>query len=94
MDALLTETFGFSYVHKRHLVTDSFSVTNWILSHQRHMDTSWQKRLYPKSFEFSIIIRDIWLYMSCDMCIQQCGILTSIVSDEPVHPPFKLGNSE
>ena len=25
---------------------------------------------------------------------QQCGILTSVDSDEPVHPPFKLRNSK
>ena len=25
---------------------------------------------------------------------QKCGILTSVDSDEPVQPPFKLGNSK
>ena len=30
--------------------------------------------------------------MACDN--QQCGILTSVDSDEPVEPPFKLRNSE
>ena len=29
--------------------------------------------------------------MTCDF--QQCGILTSVDSDEPVKPPFKLRNS-
>ena len=29
--------------------------------------------------------------MSCDF--QQCGILTSVGSEEPVQPPFKLRNS-
>ena len=32
--------------------------------------------------------------MSCDMYFQQCGILTSVDSDEPVQPPFKLRNSK
>ena len=27
-------------------------------------------------------------------CFQQCGILTSVDSDEPVPPPFKLINSK
>ena len=26
------------------------------------------------------------------MCFQQCGILTSVDSDEPVQPPFKLSD--
>ena len=30
--------------------------------------------------------------MTCDF--QQCGILTSVDSDEPVQPPFKLINSK
>ena len=30
--------------------------------------------------------------MTCDF--QQCGILTSVDSDESVHPPFKLRNSK
>ena len=29
---------------------------------------------------------------TCDF--QQCGILTSVDSDEPVQPPFKLRNSK
>ena len=29
---------------------------------------------------------------TCDF--QQCDILTSVDSDEPVHPPFKLRNSK
>ena len=33
----------------------------------------------------------IWA-VTCDS--QQCGILTSIDSDEPVQPPFELGNSK
>ena len=33
----------------------------------------------------------IWA-VTCDF--QQCGILTSADSDEPVHPPFKLRNSK
>ena len=28
--------------------------------------------------------------MSRDMIFQQCGILTSVDSDEPVKPPFRL----
>ena len=32
------------------------------------------------------------LAMACDF--QQCGILTSVDSDEPVEPTFKLRNSE
>ena len=31
----------------------------------------------------------IWA-ATCDF--QQCGILTSVDSDEPVQPPFKIGN--
>ena len=30
--------------------------------------------------------------LDCDL--QQCGILTSVDSDEPVQPPFKLRNSK
>ena len=30
--------------------------------------------------------------MTCDF--QQCGILTSVDSDEPMQPPFKLRNSK
>ena len=30
--------------------------------------------------------------MACDF--QQCGILSSADSDEPVQPPFKLRNSK
>ena len=30
--------------------------------------------------------------MTCDL--QQCGILTSVDSDEPVQPPFKLQSSK
>ena len=30
--------------------------------------------------------------MTCDF--QRCGILTSVDSDEPVQPPFKLRNSK
>ena len=30
--------------------------------------------------------------MTCDF--QKCGILTSVDSDEPVQPPFKLRNSK
>ena len=30
--------------------------------------------------------------MTCDF--QQCGILTSVDSDEPVQPPVKLRNSK
>ena len=36
-------------------------------------------------------IHDIWA-VTCDF--QQCGILTSVDSDEPVQPPFKLRNSK
>ena len=32
--------------------------------------------------------------LSLDLDFQQCGILTSIDSDEPVQPPFKLRNSK
>ena len=32
------------------------------------------------------------LYETCDF--QQCGILTSVDSYEPVQPPFKLRNSK
>ena len=34
------------------------------------------------------------IHFSRDMCFQQCGILTSVDSDEPVQPPFKLRNSK
>ena len=33
-------------------------------------------------------------YLSRDMCFQQCGILTSVDSDEAVQPPFKHRNSK
>ena len=43
-----------------------------------------------------LLILDIPLVMirasACDF--QQCGILTSVDSDEPVQPPFKLRNSK
>ena len=32
------------------------------------------------------------LYINCDF--QQCGILTSVDSDEALQPPFKLRNSK
>ena len=32
--------------------------------------------------------------MSCDSDFQQCVILTSVDSDEPVQPPVKLRNSK
>ena len=32
--------------------------------------------------------------VSGDIDFQQCGILTSVDSDEPVHPTFKLINSK
>ena len=34
--------------------------------------------------------------LSSDMCFpnNECGILTSVDSDEPVQSPFKLGNSK
>ena len=34
---------------------------------------------------------NIWA-VTCDF--QQCGILTSVDSDEPVQPPFKLRSSK
>ena len=34
-------------------------------------------------------------HLSCDNCdFQQCGILTTVDSDEPVQPPLKLRNSK
>ena len=38
--------------------------------------------------DFSKIVYMSWIYG-----FQQCGILTSEDSDEPVQPPFKLRNS-
>ena len=32
--------------------------------------------------------------LSCGIDFQQCGILTSVDSDDPVQPPFKLSNSK
>ena len=32
--------------------------------------------------------------MSCDSDFQQCGIFTSVDSDQPVQPPLKLRNSK
>ena len=43
-------------------------------------------RLYLYPWHVSI------LAVTCDF--HQCGILTSVDSDEPVQPPFKLGNSK
>ena len=34
------------------------------------------------------------LYYQLSRDFQQCGILTSVDSDEPVQPPFKLRNSK
>ena len=42
----------------------------------------------------SRLILDGYGRMSRDMWLQQCGILTSVDSDEPVQPPFKLINSK
>ena len=39
----------------------------------------------------STLLKCMWA-MTCDF--QQCGILTSVDSDEPVQHPFKLGTSE
>ena len=41
-----------------------------------------------KVMEFCFLIR----VATCDL--QQCDILTSVDSDEPVQPPFKLRNSK
>ena len=40
-------------------------------------------------------MNEIWLspIMAAKTCdFQQCGILTSVDSDEPVQPPFRLRN--
>ena len=34
------------------------------------------------------------IYLAVTYDFQQCGILTSVNSDEPVQPPFKLRNSK
>ena len=41
---------------------------------------------------FNIRTNPIFQYLSHDIWFQQCGILTSVDSDEPVQPPFKLRN--
>ena len=42
-------------------------------------------------YEFYMYVKYIWA-ATCDF--QQCGIYTSVDSDEPVQPPFKLRNSK
>ena len=48
-----------------------------------HIYIKMQKRLFSCSFIN---------FTTCDL--QQCGILTSVDSDKPVQPPFKLRNSK
>ena len=43
--------------------------------------------LEPKENTFNLLSHMIWA-MACDF--QQCGILTSVDSDEPVQPPLSL----
>ena len=51
------------------------------------------KVLCVNSHLFQNLLRPIEIEnKSCDF--QQCGILTSVDSDEPVQPPFKLRNSK
>ena len=42
--------------------------------------------------EYSYKLQLFSMSRACDF--QQCGILTSVDSDEPVHPTFKLRNSQ
>ena len=38
------------------------------------------------------LVNDYIWHVACDF--QQCGILISVDSDEPVQPPFKLRNAK
>ena len=44
--------------------------------------------------EHNIFILNIQTYNTAACEFQQCGILTSVDSDEPVQPPVKLRNSK
>ena len=44
-----------------------------------------------RTLKIWLYLYTIFLYSTCDF--QQCGILTSVDSDEPVQPPYKLRNS-
>ena len=50
----------------------------------------WPNMLSLLAHPFRVSI--LRLAVTCDF--QQCGILTSVDSDEPVQPPFKLRNSK
>ena len=48
--------------------------------------------LFPSN---KVMFSRVEAHISAAMCdFQQCGILTSVDSDEPVQPPFKLRNSK
>ena len=49
-------------------------------------------RFLKKHSSASVCILD--LHLSCTRDFQQCGILTSVDSDEPVQPPFMLRDSK
>ena len=56
-----------------------FSFLNW---------KEWGILIY---FQYDKGLEIIW---AVTYDFQQCGILTSVDSDEPVQPPFKLSNSK
>ena len=47
---------------------------------------------FVTELELFLKIKNNIIAVTCDF--QQCGILTSVDSDEPVQPPFKLRNSK
>ena len=47
---------------------------------------------FPEMVDMAAQVCYCGLASACDF--QQCGILTSVDSDEPVQPPFKLRNSK
>ena len=63
------------------------------------------KEMIAQNYNFLLIIRKLETYvifagedkiniLAAACAFQQCGILTSADSDEPVQPPFKLRNSK
>ena len=80
------------YIHNRILIVFSY-LKHIVEAHKNHLSETVLLIEHTILFDrqTKIITSDNWA-ATCDF--QQCGILTSVDSEEPLQPHFKLRNSK
>ena len=83
------------YLNKSVLISFSLLCNIWTKMYKYNVNSFgklFTKRFLSFLFSRQQFITIFFFYLACDF--QQGGILTSVDSDEPVQPPFKLRNSK